>query len=167
MCPGTRSCFDPGGEPTVYSGWILCGGSHNWDTCQDVARMVGQAEPNSMQPILATSRHGGCTDHNCLLARSAARHQSRHARLTAPRRLNQAVRRSGTRGGCLPCGNAPFEFVAIEGVGGMTHGEGDVVGRVDRIGDNFCCSRAKRSASRRAYDILIDRPPPVPRGHLQ
>ena len=57
--------------------------------------------------------------------------------------------------------DAAFQLVAIEDVGGLTHGDGDVVGRVHGIGDELLLQQAEALgdyACRRLDTHLAERP---------
>jgi hypothetical protein len=50
---------DTGRDQRCLPGWVLCGGLHDWDTCQNIPGMVQQANANGIQPILAAIRAVG------------------------------------------------------------------------------------------------------------
>jgi len=79
--PRPRAVAILAGTNDVYPWWELCGGEHNWDTCQQLQYMVGQAQANGVVPILATIPPWGCADAHCALAAKADSSPERYARI--------------------------------------------------------------------------------------
>jgi lysophospholipase L1-like esterase len=71
------------GTNDVYPDWQLCGGLHNWDTCDQIAYMVNVATNQGIQPILATIPPWGCVDadNHCALAARADSDPARYAKI--------------------------------------------------------------------------------------
>lgn len=82
------------GTNDVYGGsWVFDGGLSNWNTVQNIAYMVSQAQANGIKPILATIAPWNCADAVlCALATKADPSPQHWANID---QLNQWIRQYG------------------------------------------------------------------------
>jgi lysophospholipase L1-like esterase len=88
------------GTNDVYPGWVLCGGSAVFDTCDNIISMVAMARQAGVQPILATIPPWGCidADNHCALAEETDGSAARYDRTNT---LNTWIKSYGAQQGLI------------------------------------------------------------------
>jgi lysophospholipase L1-like esterase len=85
------------GTNDVYPGWVLCGGSTVFDTCDNIKAMVAMALSSGIKPILSTIPPWNCSDVAlCALATEADPSPARYSRIN---QLNAWIKGYGAEQG--------------------------------------------------------------------